>query len=148
MSGSKARLHELCCWSNLHGFGEILLVSRERRCVFQGCLSHREHSQLPQACLELWQRLCMKLHCFIQKGKKKNQDLNKLQAQYKTPKPIILSLGEMKHKLSPHGINTEPDTHSLPPVLPSCSISLQSALLQPFNLRSIINPEPFVKPHF
>lgn len=127
---------------------DIACFQNEDMCVCQGCPSHRGNSQLSQACLEFWQRCCMKLQCFIQKGKKKNLRLNKLQAQYKTPKPIILSLREMKHKLSPHGINTEPDIHRLPPVLLSCSISLQSALLHLFNLHSIINPEPFVKPPF
>lgn len=83
-----------------------------------------------------------------EKKKKKAKHINKLQAQYKTPKPIILSLREMKREVSPQGMTTEAETHSLPPVLLSCSPSLQSALLQRFKLHSIITPEPFVKPQF
>lgn len=70
------------------------------------------------------------------------------QTPSKTPKPIILPLREMKHEVSPQGMTTEADTHSLSPVLLSYSTSLQTALLQLFKLHSIITPEPFVKPQY
>lgn len=149
MSDSKRRWHESCCWSDLHGFGEILLVSRMRTCV---CVRDAQVTEgihnFPRHAWSSGRGAAWNCSVLSKKEKKKNLRLNKLQAQYKTPKPIILSLREMKHKLSPHGINTEPDIHRLPPVLLSCSISLQSALLHLFNLHSIINPEPFVKPPF
>lgn len=48
------------------------------------------------------------------KEKRKATHINKLQAQYETPKPIILSLRKMKHEVSPQGMTAEADTHSLP----------------------------------
>lgn len=84
------------------------------------------------------------------KGKEiKSKHKNKLHAQYETPKPVILSLREMKREVSPQGVTTEAaDTHSPPPVLLSCSTALQPELLQLFRLHSVITPEPFVKPQF
>lgn len=95
---------------------DIVCFQREAACETRMLESQRPLTTspgMPRALAETLQDFAA-LH---PKGGEKSKHINKLQAQYEIPKPIILSLREMKREVSPQGMTTGADSHSLPPVL-------------------------------
>lgn len=128
MSCSKARWDEPGSQSDLHGFGAVLCISREKQQWDRdaGIKESAHHSPGMARALAKTLRDFAGLYPKEEKRKKKSPTHKQTPSTVWNLKPINLSLREMKHKVSPKGMTTEADTALTAPLhgcLHCCSSS-------------------------